>query len=48
MIEITQENRNQQEEINFKTFISNNTSEIKERLNSLCDVLLDLRRRGKI
>ena len=43
---ISQENRPEEEV--FNNFVAANGQLIKDRLNALCDVLLDLRRRGKI
>lgn len=47
-INVSQENRTAQEILIFDNFVKNNEHFIKERLNSLCDVLLDLRRKGKL
>lgn len=45
---LAQEPRTPQEQSAFGNFIAANGQLIKDRLNSLCDVLLDLRRRAKI
>jgi len=45
---LTQEPRTQAEIKVFQSWIQNNESVIKERLNALCDILNDLRRRNKI
>jgi len=45
---LTQENRTQAEITAFDNWIQNNESNIKERLNALCDILNDLRRKNKI
>lgn len=45
---LTQENRTQAEITAFDNWIQNNDSDIKERLNVLCDILNDLRRKNKL
>jgi len=45
---VEQEPRTPQEQTAFNNFVATNGQLIKDRLNGLCDVLLDLRRRGRI
>lgn len=45
---LTQENRTQAEITAFDNWIQNNDSDIKERLNVLCDILNDLIRKNKL
>jgi hypothetical protein len=47
-IVLTQESRTPAEIETFNTWINDNGSDIKERLNALCDILNDLRRKNKI
>ena len=47
-VQLIRENRTNNENEVYDAWVNNNGDDIRDRLNELCDVLLDLRRRNRI